>query len=250
MTSRHIAALLPLLVAGCAAPDADEATSAEEVNAAANTDVQVISASSDNTIHWGMGGPSLDARKCTYFDKEPYPNSREFNFRAKADCTDALAALRGATINRYVEPLVWIREDSELRHAAFRHWCSSVEVVVAVKADAWDSPAFEGIGFYARAAIINDRPEDQRVFYRKDDPRLVRVGDARLKREGGQRAYLYKFAGAGPCEVNGTGSAPRGEIEFKPYVSYDGDHERWEAVAANHTLRHRQGWDRRDALLE
>jgi hypothetical protein len=74
-----------------------------------------------------------------------------------------------------------------------------------------------------------------RVFYDKSDRRLARVGETTLKNEGHQKVYLYKFGGAGPCEVNGSGDNPSSAIDVKPYVAFDGDGERWEAARATIT---------------
>jgi hypothetical protein len=129
-------------------------------------------------------------------------------------------SLRGP--NRYVEPLAWLREGPELQHAVFRHWCAAIEVVVAVKAAAWESTALEVVGFYAHTGVINANAADRRVFYAKDDARLVRVGEATLKREG-EHAYLFAFSGAGPCEPHRTGRSPRGVAELKPYLRFAGE---------------------------
>lgn len=237
---------------GCSSGSADGgATNADEINSASNTDVQVISAKSSGTIQWGVGGfEGYDSTKCSYFEKRPYTLSNQFTSSAKADCTEALIKKSGPTVNRYVEPQAAIREgaDGSVTYSSFRNWCGQVEVVVAVKAAAWDAPSFKGIGFYANAYPINEG--QTRVFYDKGDARLARIGEATLKNEGHQKAYLYKFAGAGPCEPNGSGDNPSGAIEFKPYVTFDGDYERWEAVQANHRVGYQQQWDRRGDLLD
>jgi hypothetical protein len=236
---------LALVSVGCgSAPD--NTTSSDSLNAANNSDVQVISAKSGGTVQWGIGGP-WDATRCQYADREP-AFTAEFTSRAKADCTEAFIAARGPAINRYVERSASIRETPNLTHVSFRHWCGEIEVVVAIKAAAFDSRSFEGIGFFADSRTVNEG--EQRVFYGKDDPRLVRIGEATLKNEGHQRAYLYKFSGAGPCEPNGTGDNPSGEVSFKPYVLFTPEQERWENVPKDHAIRYRQSWDRRAELLD
>ncbi len=169
---------------------------------------------------------------------------------AKVDCTDALANARGAVINQYIEKQAWIRESPSLSYAVFRNWCAEVEVVVAVKAAAWDAPKFQGIGFYSNAGVITEDVSTRGIFWNKSDKRLKRVGEATLKKEGHQKVYLYKFSGAGPCEVNGTGDNPGGNIEFKPYARFAGDQYRWESIPGNHTVAYRQDWNRRAELLD
>ncbi len=233
---------------GCGG-SAETSAGTDEMTASENLDVQVVSAKSDGTIQWGDGGfMGYDALKCRYFDAKPLPEPREFTSTAKADCTEPFVAKEGPSIDRYVEPIAWIREAPNVVHASFRHWCGRIEVVVAVKAAAWDAPSFEGIGFFADAHAIN--VSDTRVFYEKGDGRLLRIGEAKLKNSNLERAYLYKFSGAGPCEANGTGDNPGGSVDFKPYGSFAGGHERWEAVPGNHRIAYRQAWDRRSELLQ
>lgn len=246
--------LLLLLVAGCAANEPDAPPASEsDVTSSANTDVQVVSARSTGTITWSDGGRQggYDTLACRFSHKQAYASpSGEFDFTAKADCTDAVAAAqKRAPINAYREPLAWVRGDAAVSHATMRHWCNAVEVVVAVKAAAWDAPSFDGVGFYASDRIINAEGGD-RVFYRKDDPRLVRVGEGTLKNEDHARVYLYAFGGAGPCEVSGSGEEPHHALAFKAYVRFAGEHERWEAVAQNHELRSQKAWDRRGDILD
>jgi hypothetical protein len=246
-----LGALLLVTAVGCSSSGADSGTSADEVNSGANTDVQVISAKSYGTIQWDTGGfQGFDAKKCKFSDRRPSTSS-QYTSTAKADCTDALIAKLGASVNRYVEPIAWIREgaNGSLDYSSFRHWCGQVEVVVAVKAAAWDAQSFKGIGFYGNASPINDG-DNTRVYYEKNDSRLTRIGEATLKNEGHQKVYLYKFAGAGPCEANGTGDNPGGAIELKPFVTFAPDHERWESVQANHRVGYHQSWDRRGDLLD
>lgn len=256
MSVRFVAGALGAVllgVVGCSGASGSESgTSADEVNSGSNTDVQVISAKSFGAISWGVGGfEGFDSKKCSYSDRQPYTSSNQYTATAKADCTEALIGKLGASINRYVEPQAWIREPApggNVDYTSFRNWCGQVEVVVAVKAAAWDAASFKGIGFYADARAINDG--QTRVFYDKSDTRLARIGEATLKNEGHQKVYLYKFAGAGPCEPNGSGDNPGGSVEFKPYVTFDGDHERWEAVQPNHKVSYRQTWERRGDLLD
>jgi hypothetical protein len=63
-------------------------------------------------------------------------------------------------------------------------------------------------------------------------------------------ACLSIYQVVGPCEVNGTGDNPRSSLEFKPYVSFAGEHERWEAVPQNHSIGYEKSWDRRAELLD
>lgn len=231
---------------------ADATTGEADFTSESNTDVQVISAKTYGSIQWGDGGATLDGRKCVFYDKRPYDRegSTEFSAQAHADCTAALANAKGLPVNQYQEPLAWIHETMDVDHAVFRHWCAEAEVIVAVKAAAWDSPSFEGIGFYGFEMTLNNNPANRRVFYSKTDARMKRVGEGTLKNEGHQKVYLYRFAGAGPCEINGSGQNPRGRLEFKPYANYQGGHERWENVPANHSVGYQQSWDRRGDLLD
>ena len=235
-----------LTLAACSG--ADEGTGVENA-AETNLDVQVVSAKSLGGSILGNGDPRFDALKCEFYDIEPY-ESTSVNAVAKADCTKVLMdGTELPSIIDFTEPVAWLRvENDEIRSASMRHWCGFVEVVVAVKAAAWDADSFEGIGFYAHESALAVESTDDRVFYEKDDPRLVRIGEARLK--DGELTYLYKFTGAGPCETNGTGDNPRHALEFKPYVLYEGGYERWEAVDANHGLYFQQSWDRSHDLFQ
>lgn len=244
-TAAYSLGMLLLGLTGCSATAADSETNADEVNASENTDVQVISAKSSGVLRF-VAGSTYDARKCIYSDKRPADG--RFTSTAKADCTDALISALGPTINRYIEPTAYLQESPELQYVELRHWCGAVEVVVGVKAAAWDSPSFKGVGFYAETAEITQG--QTRVFYDKNDARLSRIGEATLKNENHAKVYLYKFFGAGPCETNGSGDNPRTSIVFKPYVTFDGDNERWEAVPGNHGLRYEQAWERRGDLLD
>ncbi len=243
--------LLVGAIAACSSGASVNETTVGESNAD-NKDVQMISARSQGAILWNVSKSArFDASKCTFQDRTAAPASHaEFTATAKAECTDALAQAMGVPpINRYIEPIAWIREDPNISNAAMRHWCSQVEVVVAVKASGWDSPSFEGIGFYGYESTLNQESSHRTVFYSKNDTRLVRVAERTLKNEGHQKVYLYKFSGAGPCETNGSGDDPSGKIEFKPFVRYAGGHERWEAVNGNHSLAFRQSFDRTSDLL-
>jgi hypothetical protein len=243
-----VVACISATLVGCG--DETGADSANIGEVGVNTDVQVVSAASlTNAIRWDVTDPKFDPYTCDFYDKKP-TTSTTATAQAAADCTNAVIAGFGrAVLNQYIEPLAWIREDPELTYVSMRHWCSQVDVTVAVKAAAWDSPSFEGIGFYGHEPTINAAPEARHVFYEKDDPRLARVGEGKLKHEG-ERVYLYRFAGAGPCEVNGTGNVPKvARLEFKPYMQYEGGHVRWEAVEGNHGLGYNQRWDRSHDLL-
>jgi hypothetical protein len=242
-----VACTLAALVGCSSKKSSDDTTEDRLSDSAANIDVQVVSARSVQTIAFDFGG-RFDAKKCVYSDKRP-TTSRQYTAEAKADCTDEVARGQGRPlINVYKEPLAWIRENGgSIEYVTFRHWCTEIDVTVAVKAAAWDSESFEGIGFYADESTLNADEDDRRTFYAKDDSRLVRVGDATLK--NGEKAYLYRFGGAGPCETNGSGDNPTHSIHFKPYMKYRGGIERWEAVSENHGLAYRQEWDRRGDLL-
>lgn len=137
-----------------------------------------------------------------------------------------------------------------MKGALTRHWCAEVNVIVAVKAAAWDSPSFEGIGFHGYERILDEDASTRQVFYAKDDARLHRVGEATVKNAQHDKAYLYEFSGAGPCEINGTGDNPRTKIEFKPFVRYAGDVVRWENVHENHSLAYGDSWSRKADILE
>jgi hypothetical protein len=258
MKLRRILVVFPLTLAlpACASRgDANGDTASGALSSSENTDVQVVSAASKSQLTWDVTTPRYDFLKCHYYDKVQAPPLRqgqipEFTAEAKADCTDAVAlAQERPPINGYFEPLAWIRENPNLDRVVMRHWCHELDVTVAVKAAAWDSPNFEGIGFYGHEPVINADQDKRRVFYAKDDPRLVRVGEGKLKNEGDAKVYLYRFGGAGPCAVNGSGQAPSSKVEFKPFVKFAGGEERWEAVKANHGLRFRESWDRRGDLL-
>ena len=242
----RVLALISFALAACGG---SEGTSQDSANAAAssaaNDDVQAISAKA-----YGNVDMSLDLLKCRFFDKMPDTiQNSGFTTDAKADCTDVVAALEGVPpINTYTEPLVWVREDPNPSYAVSRHWCAQLEVVVAVKAAAWDAPSFKGIGFYGYDELLNSDESARQVFYDKNDSRLSRVGERSLK--NGDKVYLYKFGGAGPCETNGDGDNPSGRVEFKAFVRYDGDQDRWENVSENHTVSYEQTWDRSGDLLQ
>jgi hypothetical protein len=247
MLASRCAVVALLAVAACA-QTTNPARQSDEINTATNTDVQVLSAKSGGLIFWTLGKGTLDVSRCTFGDRQA-TTSTEFPTRASADCTEMLVNGLGPSINHYVEPLASLREGPDgLEHFSFRHWCGQVEIDVAVKAAAWDAPSFDGIGFYAPSAPA--RVGTDRMFYAKNDPLLNRIGEATLASEGHEKVYIYRFVGAGPCEVNGTGDNPSGSLEFKPYVSFAGEHERWEAVPQNHGIAYEESWDRRRELLE
>ena len=250
MHLQSTAAVLTLLActAGCASSDPEGAAASDDLTEGANTDVQVLSASAGSSVDWALDRAPYDLRKCVLSDRKAI-ESGTYDFEAKADCTDAL--MDGAhlpSVNRYTEPLAWIQEAPTLTYATLRHWCSKLDVVVAVKAAAWDAPSFRGIGFYGYDLVLDAADADRRTFYAKDDPRLVRTGEATLK--NGEAAYLYEFTGAGPCAVNGAGDNPTHAFELKPYVTYDGDVERWEDVPGNHGVRYHESWSREHELLQ
>jgi hypothetical protein len=237
------------LLAACGGSGESTRTDAtgDELGVADNLDVQVVKAQASGQV--SADSQRYDWKKCIFSDREANTTSAEFTSSAKADCTDMVAAVQGRpAVNVYHEPLAWIREDPSLSYVVMRHWCEELDVTVAVKAAAWDSSSFEGIGFYGHEPALNETPDEQRVFYAKSDPRLVRIGEATLA-AGGEKAYLYRFGGAGPCEVNGSGDNPTHAFEFKPFVRYRGDIERWEAIESNHALRYDERWDRSGDLL-
>lgn len=246
-------ALLSTFVAvGCSSrvneSPSDERTHDElGTSSAENTDVQVISAKASGLV--SIDNQAYDFTKCRFYDKQPAATS-QYTSDARADCTDVIAAgQKRPPVNVYHGQAA-IRENPNVSYVSLRYWCEELDVTVAVKAAAWDSPNFQGIGFYGRDGAINEKPEEQHTFYAKDDLRLVRVGEATLKREGGQKVYLYRFGGAGPCEVNGSGDNPSHSFELKPMVRYKGGIERWEAVSNNHGVAYQQSWDRRADLLD
>jgi len=247
-------AAVGLLAVACSVDNgaAETETAAGAASVQTNSDVQVISAKAGGTILWGVkpAGSPFDASQCTFSNRKPYTGSSQANTIATADCTDVLIRAKGPSINRYIEPVAYLLEKPSLSYASFRNWCAEVEVVVAIKAAAWDDGSFEGVGFYGYAQQINQDENQRRVFYTKGDARLKRIGEATLKNEGHQKAYLYKFSGAGPCEPNGSGDNPGGAIEFKPFVTFRGGHDRWEAVTANHSVSYGKAWDRKGDLLD
>lgn len=220
----------------------------QDLSAQSSLDVQVVRASS-KAAPISLHAP-FSQHACRYFDVRDEGNDRG---SAKADCTaEMMASFGRPALNAYIEPLAWVTfkpGTTEVASETFRHWCAEASVTVAVKASAWDDASFEGIGFWTRDAALEVPTEKERVFYAKNDPRLVRSGDATLK--DGARVYLYQFVGAGPCAVNGTGDNPGHELLFKPYVTYLGGHERWEELPGNgnHGLRFQQSWDRSQDLL-
>jgi len=247
-------AILTLLLssAGCAADPSPQATGGDEqdINVASNLDVQVIRASVGPSVFLG-GNPAFSQRDCKFFQLERREGNKGV---AKADCTEELMAGAGRpAFSNYIEPLAWVRLRPDVLDVdqveAFRHWCSLTKIVVAVKAAAVDSPKFLGIGFWSHENIVAGVWNYERVFYARNDPKLVRTGEATLK--NGERVYLYEFVGAGPCAVNGTGDNPTHELLFKPFVTYEGGHQRWEALPdnRNHGIRHGQTWDRSSDLL-
>ena len=249
-----LALVVSLAGAGCASADpAGPGTGGDEqdINVASNLDVQVIRASVGASVFLG-GNPALSQQDCKFFQIERRDGDKGV---AKADCTEEMMAGTGRpAFSNYIEPLAWVRVKPGVLEVqqteAFRHWCSLTRIVVAVKAAAWDSEAFLGIGFWAHEPIVAGVWNYERVFYPRNDPKLVRTGEATLK--SGEKAYLYEFVGAGPCAVNGTGDNPTHEIVFKPFVNYTGGHTRWEAIGdnRNHGVRHGQTWDRSGDLLQ
>jgi hypothetical protein len=262
MIGRRVGSLLGVfLVSAATAACSSSSSSADNTatgNAAAlnesannNTDVQVINAHAWGDLHIGMSTEQdgLDFSTCTISDEQPDTSSAGL-IDAKGDCTDPLIARRNeASIDHVVEPLVWLRKDGNtITSASFRYWCAEVEVDVAVKAAAWDSPSFQGIGFFADAGAIN--VDQTRTLYSKSDPHLKRIGQGTLRGENHEPVYLYRFTGGGPCGINGDDENPTSVVSFKPYVTYDGGIERWEAVTDNHTLSYGQTWSRQGDLLD
>ncbi len=230
-----------LACGGAGGEPASEGLGEEDLTVGAGTDIQVVSAKVGSTAIM------LDPVKCTLSDKVQR-EMNGFTGTAKADCTDAAAAALGAPlVSAFIEPQMSIREDPKFVAGSMRHWCAAGEVRVAVKAAVFDASNFKGIGFYGYDAALN-QPESQRIlFYKKNDKRLVRAGDAILK-DGGAKVYLFKFASAGPCAENGTGDNPSHKLAFKPFVRF-GSSERWESVPADHTVGISQSWDRGPELL-
>jgi hypothetical protein len=235
---------------GCSSASSDSATAGDEqdINSASNVDVQVLRAAASGTV-FTEGHPLFNRHNCKFFDVQPESPEKGI---AKADCTDEIMKGFGLpSINNYIENLAWVRlapGTTGVVGEQFRHWCAKVEVDIAIKAAAWDSASFEGVGFFAQDPALGVPDDKSRVFYAKGDTRLVRKGEATLK--NGEKAYLYSFIGAGPCEVNGTGNNPSRELVFKPFVTYAGGHERWEAISGNHGIGYRKSWDRSGDLLK
>lgn len=241
--------LSALVTVGCSGGSASSSdTTHDELGSSSsdNTDVQVVSAKASGLV--SGDNQAYDFKKCRFYDKQP-AMTPQFTSAARADCTDMIAAAQKRPAVNLYHGEAWIRENPDVSYVSLRYWCEELDIVVAVKAAAWDSPDFEGIGFYGREGALDETPAEQRVFYAKDDPRLVRVGEGTLKNEGGAKVYLYRFGGAGPCEVNGSGDNPSHSFEFKPMVRYHGNLERWEAVSNNHGVAYDQSWDRSGDLL-
>lgn len=220
--------LVTVIVSACSsAPVTTSSVASDITNEGENTDIQLIAV---NAI--GNVTSSLAWNDCSISDKSPLGAGR---FEARADCTDAAStAMNLPLINRYVEPLLWIYENSSSTTYASRHWCMETRLVVAVKEAALNSPNFREIGFYSYDALMNSGNNGTIVTYAKDDWRLQRHGEAHLK--SGEKVVLFKFGGAGPCAVNGTGDNPGGRLMFKPFVTYDGGLRRWESVSGNHGI--------------
>lgn len=240
------ACALGLVACAASADDGGASSATANLDEANNLDVQTISAHAWGDLHLGQiaGMDGIPIDQCTVTHITPGTSGYS---DAQADCTDALVAKRGASIDHLVEPLVWLRMTGDrIDSAMFRHWCGEVSVQVAVKASAWDAPTFAGIGFYADAGDIT--ADQKQTFYAKNDAHLTRTGNAKLK--DGTPVYLYNFSGAGPCEVNGSGDQPGGSVAFRPYVKYSGGEMRWEAVSANHTVGYGAQWSRQSDLLQ
>ena len=238
----------PGLVACAGSADDGVAASSATANLdeANNLDVQTVSAHAWGDLHLAQSAAmeGIPIEQCTVSNITTGTSGYS---DAKADCTDALVAKRGASIDHLVEQLVWLRMTGDrIDSAVFRHWCGEVSVEVAVKTAAWDAPSLAGIGFYADAG---DMTLDQKqTFYAKDDAHLKRTGEA--KRKDGTPVYLYAFSGAGPCEINGSGDPPGGSVAFRPYVKYASGEMRWEAVSANHEVGYGAQWSRQATLLQ
>lgn len=248
--SRHFAALLACALPLCAcggtdSPSAD--VSHDELTSSSNRDVQLVEAQASGQTSTDS---RIDYKKCDFSDRQSLPQTaNQMTASAKADCSDMLAsAQERPPINGYHEPIAYLRENPNLSYVTVRHWCQELDVTVAVKAAAWDSPSFDGIGFYGYDRVLDSDADQRRVFYAKDDARLVRVGSATLK--SGEPVYLYRFGGAGPCAEQGSGDNPSTAVEFKAFVRYQGSVERWEELSGNHSLQFNQTIDARNDLLQ
>lgn len=241
LLSLAVGSLSLLACSGEAPSDAasDDALKADQTNA-----VQLVKASASGDVAFEK---SLDWTQCQFSNRSAMSASEPMMFKVEAECTDMMARAQGRPmLNRYHEPVAFIREDPTLSYVERYHYCQEVDVTVAVKAATWDSPGFQGIGFYGHEPVLNDKPELQDLFYSKDDPRLARVGTATLR--SGEKAYLYRFGGSGPCCVQGDGVV-RARLEFKAYLRFDNGPDQWESVRENHQLAYDQAIDAtRDVL--
>ena len=190
--------VVTLVLASCG--QRQSASSELDSSEGTNADIQVVKANHVGNLTLGGLGSPYDLKKCRFFDEQPIQGGTgEFTHYAKADCTEMVEQASGMPlINSYIEPQAWIRKDEqgEVTYAVARHHCQAMDILVAVKETAYNSPVFTQIGFYAKESSPYLTPENDLRFFPKGDSRLNHTGYSTLKADG-ERVLLFWFKRGG-----------------------------------------------------